>query len=139
MAECTFHDTEASLLDHKLFEITEMAYNQKKKAVIFADSQQRAYAIDRLLWIHKQESFIPHEIIEAESSDSRVPIAIVTAEMNPIGAAILVADGHCSLEFASGFGVIHEFVNRSSPQIHAACRDRFRAYRSRQIPVHHVK
>ncbi len=139
MTECTFHDTEPSLLDHKLFEIVERAYYQEKKVVIFAESQQRAVAIDRLLWIHKQESFLPHEVISAESSESAAPVAIVTAEVNPIGASILVADGHCSLKFASSFDVIHEFVNRSSPQLHAACRERFKSYRAKHIQVQHVK
>ena len=139
MTACTFHDTEPALLDRRLFEIVEKAYNQQKKVVVFAQSDQRAAAIDRLLWIHKQECFIPHEIVATDYVESPISVAIVTAEVNPIAAGILVADGHCHLEFALGFDVIHEFVNRSSPQIHAACRDRFRAYRERQIPIQHLK
>jgi DNA polymerase IIIc chi subunit len=139
MTECTFHDTEPSLQDHKLFEIVEKAYNQKMQVVIFTQSEQRAAVIDRLLWIHKQECFIPHEIVAADAVGSPIPVAIVTAELNPIAAQILVADSHCSLEFASSFDVIHEFVNRSSPQIHAACRERFPANRERKIPIQHVK
>jgi DNA polymerase IIIc chi subunit len=139
MAACTFHDTEPTLLDHKLFEIVEKAYNQQKRVVIFAQTDQRAAAIDRVLWIHKQECFIPHEIVAADSSESPVPVAIVTAEVNPIAAATLVADGHCHLDFALSFEEIHEFVNRSSPHVHAACRDRFRGYREKHVPIQHVK
>ncbi len=139
MTACTFHDTDASQQDRRLFELVEKAYNQGEKLVIFVQTAQRAVAIDRTLWIFKQEAFIPHEIVAADQPASSAPVAIVTEELNPIDAGILVADGHCGLDFASGFDVVHEFVNRSSPQIHAACRERFRAYRARGIPVEHLK
>ena len=71
--------------------------------------------------------------------DPSVPIAIVTSEINPVDGNILIADGHCSLEFAAGFETIHEFVDRSSAEMQEACRERFRAYRDRKIPVEHVK
>jgi len=61
------------------------------------------------------------------------------SETNPIEAGILIADGHCDVEYASGFDAVHEFVNRSSPERQEACRDRFRAYRSREIPIQHLK
>ncbi len=139
MTACTFHDTDASQQDRRLFEIIEKAYNQRQKVVVFAQTAQRAAAIDRTLWIFKQESFIPHEIFTTGRPEPAVPVAIVTDEVNPIGAGILVADGHCSLDFALSFDIVNEFVNRSSPQIHAACRERFRAYRARAVPVEHLK
>ncbi len=139
MTACLFHDASPGQQDRRLFEIVEHAYNQREKVLIYAQSDERAAAIDRLLWILRQEAFIPHKIIIRKDADSSVPIAIVTSEINPIEAAILVADGHCSLDFAAGFDTVHEFVNRSSPEIHEACRERFRAYRSRKIPVEHLK
>jgi len=139
MSPCVFHDTEPSLQDRRLFEIIEKAYGRREKVVIFAETEERAAAIDRTLWIHKQESFIPHETYAADKPEPSVPIVIVTSEFNPIGAGILVADGHCSLEFALSFGTVHEFVDRSSPQIHEACRERFRAYRARHVPLEHSK
>ncbi len=139
MSVCRFHDTEPSLQDRRLFEIVEKAYNQRERVLIFVQTGERAAAIDRALWIQKQEAFVPHEILAAGQPESTVPVAIVTAEFNPIGATVLVADGHCSLDFATGFDVIHEFVNRSSPQVHEACRERFRAYRARRVSIEHLK
>jgi DNA polymerase IIIc chi subunit len=114
-------------------------YDQREKISIFAQTEGRAAAIDRLLWINKQEAFIPHEIFKCHEPESSVPVAIVSSELNPIGAGILVADGHCSLGFAVGLDLVHEIVNRSSPEMQEACRDRFRAYRSRQISVEYSK
>jgi DNA polymerase IIIc chi subunit len=60
-------------------------------------------------------------------------------EQNPLDAKVLVADAHCSIDFALGFDTVHEFVNRSSPQVHESCRERFRAYKDRKIQVEYRK
>lgn len=124
-----------------LFEITERAYKDKSKILIFASDMERAEALDRMLWILRQESFIPHRIFEPgeKSKETEVPVGIVTIEENPIEANILIADGHCGLDFACGFDTAHEFVDHSSPQRTESCRERFRNYRERQVPVRHVK
>jgi DNA polymerase IIIc chi subunit len=139
MKACIFHDPSPGQLDRRLFEIVEHAYNQREKVLIYAQSDERAAAIDRFLWILRQEAFIPHKIITGAGPDSSVPIAIVTSEINPIEASILIAEGHCSLNFSSSFDTVHEFVNRSTPEIHETCRDRFREYRARNLPVEHLK
>jgi DNA polymerase IIIc chi subunit len=139
MKACLFHDTNPGQWDRKLFEIVEHAYNQHENVLIYVLNAERAAAIDRFLWILKQESFIPHKIFERNESDSSTTVAIVTSEMNPIDSSILIADGHCSMEFACSFDTVHEFVNRSSPEIHEACRDRYRAYRDKKLPVEHLK
>jgi DNA polymerase IIIc chi subunit len=139
MKACLFHDTSAALHDRRVFEIVEDTYNNRGKVLIFAESDKRAAEIDRMLWIIRQDSFIPHKIVQEHDRDINVAVAIVTAEWNPLQAAILIADGHCSLEFAFGFNMIHEFVYRSSPEIQEACRNRYRAYRDENIPVEYLK
>ncbi len=139
MTACTFHDTAPATQDRQLFEIVERAYNRRESVLIFSQTEERAAAIDRTLWILKQEAFIPHKIISEDRADMEVRVAIVTSEINPIGAGILVADGHCSLDFACSFDSIHEFVNRSSAAVQQACRDRFRDYRARGISVEYSK
>ena len=139
MTSCVFHDPGPGRQERVLFEIAERAYNAHEKALVFTQSEERAVALDRTLWILKQEAFIPHKIFPGNEPDSAVPVAIVTAEINPIDARILIVDGHCSLEFALTFDSVHEFVNRTSPELQEACRERFRSYRARQIPVEHLK
>ena len=143
MNECLFHDTPDNRREFLIFEIVERSYRSKNKILIFTSDNERAMALDRMLWILRQESFIPHrifaigEIINKEVTEA--PVGIVMSEENPIGASILVADGHCGLDFACGFDTAHEFVDHSSPDRTEACRDRFRDYRARRIPVRHVK
>jgi DNA polymerase IIIc chi subunit len=139
MTSCIFHDSSPATRERQVFELAEQAYNQRRKVVIFVRDEARAIALDRALWIVKQEAFMPHRIFGANEADPDIRIAIVTNEMNPIAADVLIADGQCKLEFACEFDSIHEFVDRSTPEIHQACRDRFREYRARQVPVDYAK
>ncbi|MDR0310017.1 MAG: DNA polymerase III subunit chi [Acidobacteriota bacterium] len=141
MNECIFHDAPDNRREYLLFEIVERAYRGGNRILIFTSDSERAAALDRMLWILRQESFIPHRIIEpGEKIDGTdVPVGIVTVEENPIEARILIADGHCGLDFTCGFDATHEFVDHSSSDRTEACRERFRDYRARQIPVRHVK
>lgn len=138
-AACIFHDTEASIHDRRVFEIVEEAYGRRENVVLYADSEERAVEIDRFLWILRQDSFIPHRFSRLPGEAVPEPVVIITAEWNPFDSAILIADGHCSIEFSLGFGLIHEFVYRSSPRIQEICRERFRAYREKKVDVEYLK
>ena len=143
MNECLFHDAPENRREFLIFEIVERSYRSKNKVLIFTSDNERAVALDRMLWILRQESFIPHRIFKPgekiDDAETEAPVGIITTEENPIGASVLVADGHCRLDFACGFDTTHEFVDHSVPDSTEACRNRFREYRARQIPVSHVK
>ena len=144
MNECVFHDAPDNRREFLMFEIADLAYQGKNRILVFASTSERAVEIDRMLWVLRQESFIPHRIFNPgeriEDVDSDVPVGIVTTEENPIDARVLIADGHCSLDFACGFDTAHEFVDHSSADRTEACRARFREYRNaRQIPVRYMK
>jgi DNA polymerase IIIc chi subunit len=140
MKTCLFHDVQSENRERYLFELVEQAYDRRERVVIFTGEPERAVSLDRTLWILKQEAFIPHRVFEKKAErDTEVPIAIVTTEINPVDAGTLIADRHCSIDFARGFDSIHEFVDRSTPDIQEECRKRFRAYRSNKINVEHVK
>jgi DNA polymerase IIIc chi subunit len=139
MSQCIFHDIEEDRRDQHLFDIVEQAYQGRARILIFAGNEKRASALDKILWIFKQEAFIPHTIIQSLDGNLEIPVAIVVSEINPIKAQILIADGHCSLDFACTFPLIHEFVTHTTPQILETCRERFRAYRTRRLTVEHIK
>jgi DNA polymerase-3 subunit chi len=136
---CIFHDTASSLHDRRVFEIVEEAYGRREKVLIYADTRDRAAEIDRLLWILRQDSFIPHQILDHEQETVSASVAIVASEWTPFKGAVLIADGHCNIEFACGFDLIHEFVYRTSPEMQETCRSRFRAYRDKEIKVEYLK
>jgi DNA polymerase IIIc chi subunit len=139
MNSCIFHDTEHIRRERKLFEIVENGYSRQEKVLVFAASETRANELDRILWILKQEAFIPHKICRMHEPDPAIPVAIVIEEINPIEAGVLIADGHCSIEFACAFDSVHEFVDRASQEIQQACRERYRRYRERDAPVQYLR
>jgi DNA polymerase IIIc chi subunit len=139
MTSCTFHDTAPAARERQLFEIVELAFSQRRKVLVLVRDEARAALVDRMLWILKQEAFIPHKIFAGNETDPDVRVAIVCSEWNPISADVLVVESHCTLDFACDFDSVHEFVDRSTPELHQACRDRFRDYRSRQIAVEYSK
>lgn len=139
MTQCIFHDTDPAQRDRRLFEIVERAWAGREKVVVFSSADPRAADLDRTLWILKQESFIPHMVVREPDVDETLPVAIVTSEANPTGARILIADAHCSLEFALRFEIVHEFVDRSTPQTQQSCRDRYRSYQSAGTSVEYSR
>jgi DNA polymerase IIIc chi subunit len=139
MSNCIFHDTDSTLRERRLFEIVEKAFGRREKVVIYTQTEERAAVVDRVLWINRQEAFVPHEVFLPDGSIPSELVIIVTREVNPIGARLLVADGQCSLEYSSSFDMVHEFVDRSSPRTHETCRERFRSYRARQFQVDYSK
>jgi len=139
MVQCVFHDTGPAARDRRLFDLVESAYHAREPVVVFTRGDERAQAIDRLLWILRQEAFIPHRIVGQHEEAAEVPVVIVTSEIDPNGAGILIADAHCGMDFAAAFGTVHEFVDRSSAEMHQSCRDRFRAYKDRGVPVEYRK
>jgi len=143
MKECLFHDAPDNRREFLLFDIVEQLHRGKNKILIFTSGSERAIELDRMLWILRQESFIPHRIFEPgewiKDADQETPVGIVTTEENPIKAGVLIADGHCSLDFACGFNTAHEFVDHSSTERIEACRRRFRGYKELQVPVRHIK
>jgi len=139
MTECVFHDAPDSLKNAVIFEIVEQAYRNRERILIYASGDERAAVLDRLLWIMKQEAFIPHRIFQSYELNQDVPVGIVTTETNPIAARVLIADGHCGLDFVGEFDNVHEFVDHTSPEILEICRKRFSDCRERKIAVRHRK
>jgi DNA polymerase III subunit chi len=139
MTTCVFYNTSPATHERQLFDIVEQIFNRRERVLIYTRNAERAAAVDRILWISKQEAFIPHKVLGPDDRDPDIRVGIVCGEYNPISATVLIVDGHCSLDYSCGFDSIHEFVNRSSADIQEACRDRYREYRSRQIPVEYTK
>ena len=137
--QCIFHDIDADRRDRHIFELVENAFGSNERVVVYVENSERAASIDRILWILKQEAFLPHKVFQKQEVDPGTAIAIVTEEINPVGAQTLIADGHCDLNFAEKFQTIHEFVTRATPEIQEACRERFRTYRARKLQVDHKK
>lgn len=92
MTETLFYHLERRGLEDVLPGLVEKSLQRGWRAVIKAESADRADALDTLLWTYSQETFLPHA--QAGDGDpARQPVLITTEAGNPNGAAILFLVG----------------------------------------------
>ncbi len=92
MTETLFYHLERRSLDDVLPGIIEKTLERGWRAVIRADSSERADAIDNLLWTYNDQTFLPH----AQSGDGdarRQPVLITVEDENPNAANVLFCVG----------------------------------------------
>jgi DNA polymerase-3 subunit chi len=137
MKTCYFIDTPDK--NKYIFSIVEQLYKDKVNVIIYTESKERAEEIDRIIWVTKQESFIPHKIFKYEEKEALEPVAIIYEEINPIDAEILIMDTPCSINFASKFKTIYDFVDKSSDETLKKSRERYAKFKDMKYNMHYIK
>lgn len=92
MTETLFYHLERRSLDEVLPGLVERTLERGWRAVIRAESSERADAVDTLLWTYNEQSFLPH----AQSGDGnpkRQPVLITVEDENPNDANVLFCIG----------------------------------------------
>ena len=84
MTETLFYHLDRRGLDEALPPLVEKTRERGWRALIRADSADRAAAIDTRLWTYKDESFLAHAL-EGEGEASRQPV-LITVEENMANA-----------------------------------------------------
>ena len=96
MTETLFYHLERRGLDDVLPGLIEKTRERGWRALIRADSAERASAIDTLLWTYDQQGFLPHAQ-EGDGDAARQPVLITaeehSAEKPPNGADVLFLVG----------------------------------------------
>ena len=92
MTETLFYHLERRSLEQVLPGLVERSLERGWRALIRADSAERAEALDTLLWTYDDQSFLPH----AQTGDgeaARQPVLITTEDLNANRANILFVVG----------------------------------------------
>lgn len=113
--------------------LTEKAYQQQHHIYVHTDSQQDAQRLDDLMWTFNQGSFLPHEIIVADTS-SATPIKIGFGETTLDEYDVLINLGNEIPKHFSRFTRVAELVD-ADEQARNQARERFRFYRDRGYPL----
>lgn len=87
MSEVLFYHLEGQPLERVLPVLLERSLERGWKAVVETASQERAAALDAMLWTYRDDSFLPHGIA-GERTDPDQPVLIATDEGNPNGANV---------------------------------------------------
>jgi DNA polymerase-3 subunit chi len=92
MSEVWFYHLERRSLDDVLPELLERTLERGWRALVRAESADRAQAIDVLLWTFHEESFLPHAQ-KGDGDAARQPILITVEPGNPNAADVLFLVG----------------------------------------------
>jgi DNA polymerase III subunit chi len=92
MTEVLFYHLEKRSLDDVLPSLVERTLGKGQRALIQAESAERAAAIDTLLWTYNDQSFLPHAQL-GDGDAARQPALIAVEESNANNAEVLFLVG----------------------------------------------
>ncbi len=92
MSEVFFYHLEKQSLDDVLPGLIERTLARGWRALIRAESAERAQALDNLLWTWSEESFLPHAQL-GDGVPANQPVLIAVEEGNPNRADVLFLVG----------------------------------------------
>jgi len=129
-----FYVSEAAGADARLrlaCRVAEKAYLAKQTVVVLFDDAEPLRRFDEMLWTFGDGSFVPHDAVTAEGTcDS--PVALTTGTLPAGHTDVLVNLGSAVPPCFEKFTRVAEFLD-ARPEVRAAGRDRFKAYRARAI------
>jgi DNA polymerase-3 subunit chi len=115
--------------------VAEKAYLARQRVVVFCDDLAVLQRFDEMLWTFGEGSFVPHDTITREGAECAAPIALTVGPL-PEGAwQVLVNLGATVPACYSRFERVAEFLD-ARPEVRAAGRERFKAYRASSIEPH---
>ena len=92
MTETLFYHLERRSLEDVLPGLIEKTLERGWRALIRADSAERAEMIDNLLWTYDDQTFLPHAQA-GDGSEARQPVLITVEDDNPNAANVLFLVG----------------------------------------------
>ncbi len=119
--------------------LAERARADELRVLIHCPDAELARHLDRLLWTYRQESFLPHGLVDPASPtlDLDLTPVLISRDGNPeTEAQVLINLASEVPAFFSRFERVCEPVDQD-PGVTAAGRQRFRYYRDRGYPLEH--
>ncbi len=150
MTDIDFYILSAQEPDQRLdfaCRLVEKAYRSRCKVYIQLDSKQHAEAFDQLLWNYRENSFIPHELVEASdkeksnkettSSEQNCSVFIGYGEQQPPYFDVLV---NLATEIPSTLARYKRALEVVIQQddVLAATREHYRFYKERGYPINNI-
>jgi DNA polymerase-3 subunit chi len=130
-----FYVSEAAGADARLrlaCRVAEKAYLGKQTVVVLGGDAEALRRFDDMLWTFGDGSFVPHDTVSAEGAACEAPVALTTGALPSGHADVLINLGDTVPACYEKFARVAEFLD-ARPEVRAAGRERFKAYRARSI------
>lgn len=112
--------------------LIEKAYEQQKKIHLHTSSRQEAENIDSLLWTYREDSFLPHAIMQENNELAAIQIGF---DGQAPEQSDLMINLHTEVpNFYSTFNRVIEIVF-NDVTVQQLARERFRHYRNAGCPI----
>lgn len=102
---------------------------QGYRVLVTVEDENQGVTLDRFMWTWDKKSFVPHVYDNGAVDCLDEPVAIVSREVNPNGARVLIMGRPCSTAFIGRFERVIDFAEvyddtsaESSRKRFAACR-----------------
>ena len=100
MSEALFYHLERRSLEDVLPGLVEKTLERGWRALIRADSVERAEALDNLLWTYDDQSFLPHAQ-QGDGDAARQKVLITVEDANPNAANVLFLVGGAAADWSA--------------------------------------
>jgi DNA polymerase-3 subunit chi len=119
--------------------LLEKLYRQQQRIYVHTHSHNEAERLDKLLWTYRDDSFLPHQLYQAEQ-DNPAPIQIGFQKAPPNPPQVLLNLSTEIPSFFSQFQHIIEIVF-ADPPVQQLARQRYKQYREQglEISTHKLK
>lgn len=132
------HDGHRDACEHVACRIAEKAWQRGHRVMLRADTADDATRLDQLLWVFRQDAFLPHALLAR--ADANDPIVIGTPDdAAPPDCDVLINLSTASPALSDNWRRIAEIASEQVPDALQAARQRFRWYRKQGIhPTSHT-
>lgn len=121
--------------------LLEKAYQQGRQSYVLCDNANQQQRLNELLWVFRDESFVPHAILESntpattptlDTKPVATPILLGTADDTPPTQDVLINLLQYVPDYFQSFKRVVEIV-MNTPEHKQAARERFRHYRQHDL------
>ena len=138
MARVTFYllqQQSSKAVQHFTCRLTDKAWRSGMPVHIHTNNEEHCQALDQLLWEWREDSFLPHDIINRENADKAenpAPITLGHNDPGKIEGALLINLSSSIPDFYRNFARTCEIVDQS-PEPVKILREKFRAYKADDV------
>jgi DNA polymerase III subunit chi len=112
--------------------VAEKAYLAKQTVVVWFDDAALLPKFDEQLWTFGDGTFVPHDTIAAAGAACDAPVVLTTGPLPARDSEVLINLGNAVPGCFEKFARVAEVLD-SRPEVRAAGRERFKAYRAKSI------
>ena len=116
-------------------DLAEKCFLSHKRVVILVKDEYEAQQIDKLLWIWKQQSFVPHCFTSILDESFAESVVITTQVKQNPDFDILLTVHPVNWEIMDKFGMVIDFAEKYDSHALQESRNRFRKYKDKGITV----